>query len=101
MKYDKLFADFEGRSVSELHGDIVYADWDGVHSVKYGESWDWIMSVWEKFRLLKKEIKEEEYHSIYMGHCYRISNAISWLSIDDVIEKLSEGIKWYNKEVAV
>jgi hypothetical protein len=100
MKYDKLFADFEGRSVSELHGEICYADWDGMHSVKY-ETWDWIMPIWYKFREMSKEMNSHPEEIVYKGHCYRIANAVSWLDIYDAIEKLSSAIKWYNSQVVV
>jgi len=42
---NKLIADYMELSVSELHGDLCYADWDGMHSVKYDTEWNWIMPV--------------------------------------------------------
>lgn len=42
---NKLIADYMELSVSELHGDLCYADWDGMHSVKYECEWNWIMPV--------------------------------------------------------
>ena len=42
---DKLIADYMELFVSELHGELCYADWDGMHSVKYDTEWNWIMPV--------------------------------------------------------
>lgn len=53
-EYDLLISEFMGLSVTELHGDICFADGDGMHSVKYSESWDWLLPVFVK---AKKEIK--------------------------------------------
>jgi hypothetical protein len=45
---NRLIAEFMELSVSMLHGELCYADWDGMHSVKYHTSWDWLMEVVEK-----------------------------------------------------
>lgn len=48
MKYDKLFADFMGLHVTETNGVWNYAEYDGLESVKYADSWDWLLQVWSK-----------------------------------------------------
>lgn len=45
---NKLIADFMGLSTVEKHGELLWADWDGLHSTKYHTSWDWLMPVIEK-----------------------------------------------------
>jgi hypothetical protein len=51
-EWNKLIAEFMGRSITERHGEVLYADWDGLHSVKYNESWGWLMPVVEKIELI-------------------------------------------------
>ena len=90
MKYDKLFADFEGRSVSKLHGDICYADWDGMHSVKYSESWDWFLPVWKK---ASDEISGSEYGSTYNGLKAKIMMAICDVNLENACKYLADLIQ--------
>lgn len=42
---NKLIADYMELSVFELHGELCYADWDGMHSVKHDSEWNWMMPV--------------------------------------------------------
>lgn len=49
---NKLIAEFMDKPVTILHGDLCYADWDGMHPVKYHTSWDWLMPVSIKLRMV-------------------------------------------------
>ena len=55
IENNKLIAEFMKLPVSELHGELCYADWDGMHSVKYHTSWDWLMPVVEKIESTETE----------------------------------------------
>jgi hypothetical protein len=98
MKYDKLFAEFEERSVSELHGDICYADWDGMHSVKY-DTWDWLMNVWYKFRDLKFE--EETKSKLHTNYVARLAQDLAYGTMEEFQHNISIAIRWYNAQVVV
>lgn len=85
----KLFADFEGRKVSEVAGQVCYAKHDGMYEVLYFESWNWVMRLWAKFRDLG--IKSE----LYESHCRMISESILKTDIEATCGHLNQAITWY------
>lgn len=72
------FKDKEGESYS-------YAS----HELEYHSSWDWLMPVVEKIKLLTSTQNE------YYG---RIINALFTVDINNVYKAVVEFIKWYNQQ---
>lgn len=87
-----------GLPFSEKNGDVLYADWDGLHSVKYHTSWDWIMPVVRKIRdeLSKKNRPSINHVCGGDGIEVDIHCALMTVDIAKTHTHVIEFIKWYN-----
>ena len=67
------------------------------YSLKYNESWGWLMPVWFKFRSLT--FKDNVAYLKHAEFVHQIKMAFSWSdNIEDFYKPLNEGIKWYNSQ---
>ena len=95
---NKLIDEFMQLPVSMVHGALCYADWDGMHSVKYHESWDWLMPVVEKVSTVFNqmdfiEIAEmpKSAQEIWELKICAPSIAVVWFAVVSFIQ-------WYNQQ---
>jgi hypothetical protein len=95
---NKLIAEFMGRSIAEQHGEVLYADWDGLHSVKYNESWDWLMPVVEKIEdtIPGSEIMIDKHSCIIRHTTFNAKRIWNTSKIQAAYEGVIEFIKWHN-----
>lgn len=99
IESNKLIAEFMGRHVSMLHGDLCYADWDGMHSVKYHTSWDWLMPVVKKINdtwdYLDDSFEDDEPNPEYILQV--LHSSVSYVDIDTAFKSVLNFIQWYNQ----
>lgn len=99
---NKLIADVMERSVSIIHNELCYADWDGMHSVKYHESWDWQIPVWSKIAYLIKEVvlihkPSKENGGFYLDLLDRYNDSVFMNNPLKGFREIVEAITWYNQ----
>lgn len=69
---------------------------DNLEHTCYHTSWQWIHSVWEKFRNLRHNLSGLSIRDHY-EHSDKIGNAISYGTELQAFTALHDGIKWFNE----
>lgn len=88
------------KSDNEIIAEFMGLDFSQYQSVSYFTlpiydlSWDWLMPVVQKFRLLR--INDEDQQDIHIDHCDHITRALGMVDAKEAHKLLVSGIKWYN-----
>lgn len=96
-KNNKLIAEFMGLEVINDTNIYVENNMFGrgtgtLNSIRYHESWDWIIPVLQKIEELSSE-QEEVFHQLDS-----IKDALLNLDIEEVHLNVAEFVKWYNNQ---
>lgn len=104
MQNIKLIAEFMQLYTTELHGDVVWFDYDGAKPVLYNSDWNWLMEVVDKIEGMEywtELIGEENNYHFNIGKTGRFFADFDnegETKIKAVYSGVIQFIEWYNNQ---